>query len=807
MDLPTCPACGQSVLDDDATECPFCGAAMDGSSSSKKPSASGSKASPSKPVKKKQEPDDGDPFAIDQAPVSSKVIPCARKPMKGRMQRILCPMCETQGFIPKGAIGRQVKCANKECLVPVFTASTDSSKKVNPRAPARVSNATVATETKVSSGGSRKNPMLVYGIVGAIALAATIGLVSFLNSQGVDKLGALPPLPAPVGGDDTEEEVVTSTPDPEDEVPEYRAEALETVEEMISQSRVSGGNRDKAFCRRLTGDSFLRLGMPAEAEVEFTQMDKVSSDAGRQTEYYRIPPLVSDYWRKLDDGNTAGATAALAAAKALITAIPTQGETAWESTIVLASALLNSGDAVTATQIVAKQDIDESVGSQLDSLRLAAWDESSSVLGHSKRKPLSPLVVFSWRKPLHSAIAFDLAIRSQWLPAIEWANSLPEKFAAAEACGIIAAEMAQQGQFGNAAALLEVAKAKGPEVLLRTNSALGRTSATHWDAAAAGLAAMPTGKTIQQTNLQSYIDATTPDIEQSLLNGEAITDYVIAASMQGNTEAAAAGLDRLFVEMTSAVAPTAELRRASAEVANNESSVRQKIADELRLRDTEVRSRFIQYRRGIDRLVKASEERHRSLMYMLARIVDGAGIEPLKTILAAEGPLKNEIQVDAQAGLLYCAAAANGVNFPESVAGNRDAMVPLFRADPAPELRIMRPMLNAWQGFLNANFNAAIGMQSVPELQGLAAATVRYIAGQSAETVEEPNDLVESVLGLSNGLWRERCLTTITRSYCRQGKISKAIGAVNKLVKSPSQKVSAFFGILQGALEMDAAAE
>ncbi|MCC6972369.1 MAG: hypothetical protein IT434_19305, partial [Phycisphaerales bacterium] len=28
MDLPTCPSCGQSVLDDDAEECPFCGGAM-----------------------------------------------------------------------------------------------------------------------------------------------------------------------------------------------------------------------------------------------------------------------------------------------------------------------------------------------------------------------------------------------------------------------------------------------------------------------------------------------------------------------------------------------------------------------------------------------------------------------------------------------------------------------------------------------------------------------------------------------------------------------------------------------------------
>src|SRR5262249_55066482 len=34
-DLPSCPSCGQSVLDDDVDECPFCGASMSGRPSSK----------------------------------------------------------------------------------------------------------------------------------------------------------------------------------------------------------------------------------------------------------------------------------------------------------------------------------------------------------------------------------------------------------------------------------------------------------------------------------------------------------------------------------------------------------------------------------------------------------------------------------------------------------------------------------------------------------------------------------------------------------------------------------------------------
>ena len=55
MELPSCPSCGQSVLDDDAADCPFCGAAMYGSSGGKKPAA----PQPNKPEKEAKPADSG----------------------------------------------------------------------------------------------------------------------------------------------------------------------------------------------------------------------------------------------------------------------------------------------------------------------------------------------------------------------------------------------------------------------------------------------------------------------------------------------------------------------------------------------------------------------------------------------------------------------------------------------------------------------------------------------------------------------------------------------------------------------------
>ena len=172
MDLPTCPSCGQSVLDDDATDCPFCGAAMDGSSPAKKPAGGAVKKSPSaKKTGKDTTTDDDDPFAIKQAPAAKKVLPCARRPMKGRLHRVVCPMCDTQGFIPKRAVGHQVKCANPECLVPVFTAGGDKADE-KPKAPARVSDEEAAKNAAAAAAAKpgEKNSLMIYGIVGAVLL-------------------------------------------------------------------------------------------------------------------------------------------------------------------------------------------------------------------------------------------------------------------------------------------------------------------------------------------------------------------------------------------------------------------------------------------------------------------------------------------------------------------------------------------------------------------------------------------------------------------------------------------------------------
>lgn len=802
MDLPTCPSCGQSVLDDDATDCPFCGAAMDGTAAKK---SSGKSAAAAK-QQKASEDDNEDPFAIEQAPTVKKVVPCARKPMKGRMHRVVCPMCDSPGFIPRGAIGRQVKCANKECLVPVFTAD-DGKPREATRAPSRVSDETVASEASVKSGGSKKNPLVIYGIVGAVALAATIGLVTWLNGQGVTELGAIDPgsIKQFPKGDLEEEVVATPQPDATEQTPEYRKLASEVVEEMIEQSRVSGGNRDKAYCRRLTGDSFLRMGMMEQAKAEFDQMERVSRD--RRTEYYRITPLLTQYWAKSGAGDAAGAAADLAAAKALAADIPSAGDTAIESSLGLAAAMIHSGDLPAATQALTKHNVDKTVVSQMDSLRLAAWASIATALQNVNRPPPSPVRVFSWDEPLRTAVALELAIRGEWAGATAWAVTIQDLRGAGDAFAAIATEMVVQKSMTAAPQLLTAAATKGADVEFRTNSALARSSTTHWQAATASFNGLPEVTTAALPDVATIIKASAPVLDASLLRADAIAQYTIAAASQGDEEAAAAGLTRLFTEVTSVVPPTAVVREASAEVAQSDSnnSLKTRIEKELRLRNGEIRTKFLAYRRGVDRILFASEARHLETIYLLGRIVDGGGLNAVKKVIAGTSELKREIGVDDTRALLFAAAAANGEAFPEALANDPESAVQLFRAEPPFELTIVRPMLSAWQGYLAGRLNGAVALESVPNLQGFASATIRFIAERLSTKGGEPQALVDVILKLKNVVWREQCLTTVARNFTRAGAVDKTSGVIRKLVKSPSQKVAAFYGVVRGALDVDAA--
>lgn len=163
MALTRCPSCKASVLDEDATECPFCGAPMDGGKPSAAAVADVPVAAPEKPKPKPKKAvrtsELGDP--IDLAP----------RPSKGRMERVVCPMCDTAGFAPEDVAGKPVRCMKPGCAVPVFVV------------PRRAAPTTAAAPKKASNRGA----IVIAAVTGTLIVGAIGGLVAFLQIEQIEE--------------------------------------------------------------------------------------------------------------------------------------------------------------------------------------------------------------------------------------------------------------------------------------------------------------------------------------------------------------------------------------------------------------------------------------------------------------------------------------------------------------------------------------------------------------------------------------------------------------------------------------------
>ncbi|RPI83577.1 MAG: hypothetical protein EHM42_08290, partial [Planctomycetaceae bacterium] len=277
MELLSCPTCKQSVLDEDATECPFCGSPMKAGAAPSRPAAGAGKptAAGGKPGTgkgpAKSEPGksaEDDPFGVDPS-VAAKAIALAPKPVAGRSFEVKCPMCETMGYSSSKVVGHTVKCCNPQCLVPIFTVKAP--RKEEPPAP---------------PPPTPKTPVALYaGIIGAV-LALGAGYVWFFESKpkpppastgggvaiggpsggGMGTIGAAPETQVAGGAPaKAAEQQVAGGPTRELD------EALKRSLEAALQSPPSR----KAYGRRMTALAYAHMGDLAGTREHLAQLNKV----------------------------------------------------------------------------------------------------------------------------------------------------------------------------------------------------------------------------------------------------------------------------------------------------------------------------------------------------------------------------------------------------------------------------------------------------------------------------------------------------------------------------------------------------
>ncbi|MGV2332681.1 MAG UNVERIFIED_CONTAM: hypothetical protein LVR18_00550 [Planctomycetaceae bacterium] len=416
MSLPTCPSCGQSVLEDDAVDCPFCGAAMDGSRerqkhapaqkepraqsprspphSPKNPLLQPHKAPPPHPAK----PTPAHPPQLPQNPElrlataakwsSTKTTPSASEPPADHKS-------SKPHSNPKKDDSRKpsVPCANRPTSSPnppsakAFAAlipnawSLSSPLLTPPNKKTNVAPHDSLTKPKPSAAAAeealprRRSPILLYAIGGAVLAGITALVLTQLNrkpdttqfSAALD-LSELQRLAEEDAAKEAAKQAAAKAA--EQKAAENPAQDIEdNIRRMIALARSE--MRDKALARRMTGDLWLRLGRSEEAAVEFNQLLVVDKSRG----FYRVLPQLAKYWRSRAAGDSAAAAEALklAETEARQRTFPRTGRAATDAALALATVLAAEGRMPDATALVASRQLDRSIPANLDQSSGTAW--------------------------------------------------------------------------------------------------------------------------------------------------------------------------------------------------------------------------------------------------------------------------------------------------------------------------------------------------------------------------------------------------------------------------------------------------
>ncbi len=319
MEFRTCPTCQASVLEDDVAECPFCGASMSGKPGAKpkspaqpaatkgkqaaastsgspakagipaKPSATAKPGSPQKGAAASQSPpdtgedapgEDDDPFGVDTTQ-HTKAIPMARQATKSRTVLIKCPMCETDGYIAETDAGKQIRCGNANCMVPIFRAPKAATGVVGP----------------VVAAGPGLSPMIKFGV--PLTLIAFVGAGWFLISSNSDSNLVMPPIelgPIVPSGDPLEQPetpVTVPTVVEQKTTQQLAADILKRATTLADERKPN--NRSFEYSRQLATEMLADGGQLPSSLVAFSQLEKGS----RKIPYHQVEPLVEQGWQAL----------------------------------------------------------------------------------------------------------------------------------------------------------------------------------------------------------------------------------------------------------------------------------------------------------------------------------------------------------------------------------------------------------------------------------------------------------------------------------------------------------------------------
>lgn len=316
-------------------------------------------------------------------------------------------MCETAGFIPASSAGKDVRCANPECKLPIFKAPLPQRKS---------SNDTATIDSKKSS-----TALVMTLLIGGVLLLGG-GAWFFLSGSSPVVKQKRAPHPGASEGDEEPvvktngEEEPTEAPPPA-EVPITLAEVGKTVlDNMVAASQNPNQNRSKPFCRQSTAETYAAVNELGEARNQLERL----RDVGKQLPYYQVMPLVSIAWQELKARQTAEAKKLLDQAVAVTKqppGLPPYGSESLNIASNLAAALAASGRLDEAREILQSR-TETGTLADLVALWRAAFDSRSyDFQAFVADQPLS-----SGAPPQWATVARSLAYRGYFDAALAWAE-------------------------------------------------------------------------------------------------------------------------------------------------------------------------------------------------------------------------------------------------------------------------------------------------------------------------------------------------------------------------------------------------
>lgn len=450
--LPACPSCGQSVLDDDATECPFCGAAMKGKPGAKPAPSAPKSAAPAKkaaePKKAAANDADEDPFGVTSSFSARKAIQLLAKPGKGKLFRVLCPMCESPGFWSKDCIGKEVRCSNEKCLMPLFTAPDPDAPPVDDKPAGAPATGRTAEPVKVS-GPKKPIPKVVVICGGVVVVGGCIlGGALWMSSQsGKQNDDLSKPMTLPVITSTNNAENPNGTPESGDNkttavktpavvvltADELRADGFK---KMIEAALDPEKNTQKPYCRRMVAESYALTGKLDAVKEHIDQIEKIG---GSQLKYFGLIPTTLVGWKHIEAGRAAEAKASADVALELMKQAPELGTMPLEAAIELSSLLVALDRVDEAKTLISSRQNALEAEQQVESLLRAEAVRNSNLDQLVKLRP-------AW---IHQtpwvSVTFLLTMRGQTEKALAWARSAPTPEGVADCLGAFTEALAWSG--------------------------------------------------------------------------------------------------------------------------------------------------------------------------------------------------------------------------------------------------------------------------------------------------------------------------------------------------------------------------